>query len=344
MNAELLNTLFVMTQGAYVRLDGETVKVEAEGSRLTQTPLLHLGGIVLFGQVGVSPYLVQRCAEDGRSITYLDMNGRYLARMVGATSGNVLLRKAHYEAFSSPARTLTIARQFVAGKLQNSRAVLRRALREGGAGDSSPVLQASIAQMENLLRELGLAASLETLRGIEGHGASAYFDAFDVMITQQRTHFRFAGRSRRPPRDRMNCLLSFLYALASTDCRTALEGVGLDPQFGFLHSIRSGRPALCLDLVEEFRAPLADRLALSLVNLKQIDVDDFQERPGPSFLLTDEGRKKVIVAYQKRKQREISHPLLKKKVPLGLVPHLQARILARHLRGEIPSYAPFIPG
>ena len=347
MSAELLNTLFVMTQNAWVHLDGDTVRVESDGETLNQVPLHHLGSVVVFGQVSVSPYLMQRCAEDGRTITYLNPDGRFLARVVGPTSGNVLLRTAQFQTHTSEPGSAAIARCIVAGKLQNSRAVLARALRElpegTRASGQAETLQKAVAEVDGLLGGLACCLSVETIRGAEGHGASAYFEAFDSMILAQRTDFRFDTRSRRPPRDRVNALLSFLYALLANDCTSALEGVGLDPQIGFLHALRSGRPALSLDLMEEFRAPLADRLALTLINRKQIGPDDFQERPGQSVLLTKDGRKKVIVAYQKRKQTEIAHPLLKTKTPLGLTPHLQARILARHLRGDMPEYVPFVP-
>lgn len=350
MAAELLNTLFVMTQGAYVHLDGETVKVELKGETLKQTPLHHLGSIVVFGLVSVSPWLMHKCAEDGRAVTFMDVNGRYLARVEGATSGNVLLRKAQWEASGAPAAAADIARRIVAGKLQNSRSVVLRALRDLNDSGASEARQAGKAALEQAARELAAriqalpqAGSMDAIRGEEGHGAQAYFEAFDAMITAQRTDFRFDSRSRRPPRDRVNALLSFLYAVLANDCRAALEGVGLDPQVGFLHALRPGRPALALDLMEEFRAPVADRLALTLINRRQVGADDFRVRPGESVLLTEDGRKKVIVAYQTRKQTEVAHPLLKTKTPLGLVLHLQARLLARCLRGDIPAYTPYIP-
>lgn len=347
MALELLNTLYVLTQGAYVHLEGETVRVDLKDERLKQTPLHHLGAIVTFGLVTVSPYLMHRCAEDGRAITFMDANGRYLARVEGATSGNVLLRKAQYETHRDESAAATVARCIVAGKLQNCRAVLNRAIREAGEGkrakDAVAALSRAAEAIAGQLKSLGQARSLDAVRGAEGHGSAAYFEAFDALITQQRTDFRFDTRSRRPPRDRVNALLSFLYALLMNDCRAACEGVGLDSQFGFLHAIRPGRPALALDLMEEFRAPLADRLALTLINRRQIGPEDFRERPGGAVLLNEEGRKKVVAAYQTRKQTEVSHPLLKTGVPLGVIPHLQARVLARCLRGDIPFYTPFIP-
>lgn len=349
MASELLNTLFVMTEGSWAHLDSETVRVEKDGVTIKQTPLMHLGSIVLFGLIGVSPYLMRRCAEDGRAITFLDTHGRFLARVEGRTTGNVLLRKAQFESCQSKESCAAIASDIVRGKLQNSRNVLARAAREiaqatgARAAEHAEQLRQASAALSPLIQQIDAAADLDSLRGLEGHGASVYFDAFDAMIREQRTDFQFSVRSRRPPRDRVNALLSFIYALMTTDCRGALEGVGLDSQFGFLHAIRPGRPALSLDLAEEFRAPLADRLALTLINRKEIDAADFEVRPGHSVLLTTDGRKKVIVAYQKRKQTEIEHPLLKTKVALGLMPHVQARVLARRLRGDIPAYVPFVP-
>jgi CRISPR-associated protein Cas1 len=347
VTTELLNTLYVFTQGAYVHLEGDTVRVDLKDERLKQTPLHHLGAIVTFGLVTVSPYLMHRCAEDGRAVTFMDVNGRFLARVEGATSGNVLLRKAQYETHRDESAAAAVARCIVAGKLQNCRGVLNRAIREAGEGQRAKEAVAALSRaaeaIAGQLKSLEEARSLDAVRGAEGHGSAAYFEAFDSLITQQRTDFRFDSRSRRPPKDRVNALLSFLYALLVNDCRAACEGVGLDPQFGFLHAIRPGRPALALDLMEEFRAPFADRLALTLINRKQIGPEDFRERPGGAVLLNEDGRKKVVVAYQTRKQTEVSHPMLKTRVPLGVVPHLQARILARCLRGDIPFYTPFIP-
>ncbi len=343
MSRELLNTLFVMTQGAYVRLDGDTLRVESEGKTISQVPVHHLGSVVLFGHAMISPNALHRCAEDGRSVTFLDMNGRFKARLVGPVSGNILLRQAQYAAHADENARTEIARCMVAGKLQNSRSVLMRASRESKSDEHIRALNAAVTHMAGLIIVLSQVGNLEEIRGCEGQGAACYFGAFDTMIVSQRTDFKFDGRNRRPPRDRMNALISFLYALVANDCRSALEGVGLDPQLGFLHSLRSGRPALALDLMEEFRPVLADRLALSMVNLKQIRAEHFDERPGHSVMLNDDGRKAVLVGYQKRKQEEISHPLLKTKAQIGLVPHIQARVLARCLRGEIEAYPPFMP-
>ncbi|MFQ3588507.1 MAG: type I-C CRISPR-associated endonuclease Cas1c [Fimbriimonadaceae bacterium] len=357
MNKVFLNTLFVGTQGAYLRLENEQVFVElpedeapAEpGSRSSEprktvlkVPLHHLGSIVLFGRVFASLPLVERCAEDSRSLVLMTEHGRFRARVQGRTTGNVLLRKAQYDHHADPESTARLARTIVAGKIQNARQVLLRAARDAKDPLKGPFLHAAEVHAA-LLASLGDTLNIDEIRGAEGMAAAAYFETFDAMITAQRADFRFDGRTRRPPRDRVNCLLSFLYSLWTNDCVAALEGVGLDPQFGFLHVLRPGRPALALDLVEEFRSVFLDRLCLTLINRRQIASEDLSIRDGGSVALTDDGRKKVLSAYQRRKQEEIRHPLLKQKVPIGLLPHIQARLLARHLRGELPNYLPYQP-
>lgn len=342
MSRTLLNTLFVTTPGAFARLDGDTVRVDADGQKLLQVPLLHLGSLVLFGGASISPPLMNRCAEEGREVTFLDFAGRFKCRVVGPVSGNVLLRKAQYEALTDDSRTLAIARPIVAGKVKNSRQTLMRAAREVKAAEQVAVLTEQAAFMAVHLESLPDKHTLDEIRGVEGQVASCYFLAFGAMITQAKSDFAFAVRTRRPPRDRVNALLSFVYSLLTNDCVAACEGVGLDPQFGYLHCLRPGRPALALDLMEEFRSFLADRLVLTLINRRQIQPEHFEIRPGESVLLTAEGRKLVLAAYQTRKQEEVTHPLLQTKTPVGLLPHLQARLLARHLRGDLPNYLPFI--
>jgi CRISPR-associated protein Cas1 len=350
-----LNTLFVGTQDAYIHLENDQVFVlgpraettgddEGTGKRpkLLAVPLHHLGSIVLFGRVSASFPLMARCADDGRCLTLMTEYGRFRARVQGKTSGNVLLRKAQYDYCTDPDRALDCARRIVAGKLQNARQVLLRATREAKA----PLVEAFAKEAEahrSVIESLPMATTMDGLRGAEGIAAQGYFDVFDAMVTQQRADFRFEGRSRRPPRDRTNALLSLLYSLWTNDCVAALEGVGLDPQFGILHVLRPGRPALALDLVEEFRSIVLDRLCLSLINLRQVTAKDFVVRDGGSVLLSDEGRKKVLVAYQKRKQQEVGHALLKEKVAIGLLPHIQARLLARVFRGDLPHYVPYSP-
>lgn len=339
---QILNTLYVQTQGTYIRLDHETLKLEVEREVRFQIPLHHLGGIVVFGNVLISPFLLHRCADDGRSLVWLTEHGSFKARLAGSTTGNVLLRKAQHDALSDADATILVARHIVAGKLQNARSVLMRSAREANDDGDRAVLSEAAKVHASSIRDAESAKDLATLRGIEGYAAKTYFAAFTSMIRANREVFRFTERTRRPPRDPINALLSFVYTLLVNECIAACEGVGLDPQMGFLHSLRPGRPALALDLMEELRAPLADRLVLTLINRGQIKPDDFVDRPGGAIYMTDDARKTVLTAYQKRKQEEVSHFLVGTKVPYGLVSHVQARLLARHLRGDVPTYQPFI--
>lgn len=342
MLRQLLNTLFVQTQGAYARLDHETLKLEIEKETKLQVPLQHLSGMAVFGNVLLSPFLIHRFAADGRSISWFGRTGRFQGRLSSPTSGNVLLRKAQYDAHQDPERAATIARSVVAGKVRNTRSVVQRAAREA-SGKDRETLEDTAKALGLVLKDTGRTGVLDEVRGCEGQAGRLYFDSFASLVRVDKEVYAWSGRNRRPPRDRMNALLSFVYALVTGDCVAACEGVGLDPQFGFLHALRSGRPSLALDLVEELRPVLADRLALSLVNRRQLRSADFEERTGGAVHLNDEGRKKVITAYQKRKQEEVSHPSLGQQVPFGLVPHVQARLLARHLRGDTEAYIPFTP-
>ena len=337
---QILNTLYVQTQGSYLRLDHDTLKIDVEGKTNFQVPLHHIGTIVMFGNVLLSPFLIHRCAEDGRSIVWLSQNGRFRARLSGPTTGNVLLRRAQHEALDRHEATLEIARSIVAGKLQNARHVLMRAARE--ASSFRDRLRDAARQHADAIRRLPSADTLDEVRGEEGDAAKAYFGAFGSMIRNNRDFFSFSGRTRRPPLDPVNALLSLIYVLLVNDCAAACEGVGLDPQMGFLHALRPGRPSLALDLMEELRSPLADRLVLTLINRGQVKPKDFIERPGGAVNLTDDARKEVLTAYQKRKQDEVPHIITGSSVPFGLVPHVQARLLARHLRGDVPTYQPFI--
>lgn len=339
---QVLNTLYIMTEGAFVHLDHETLLVKCDGETKLQVPLHHLGAVVCFGNIMMSPAAMHRCAEDGRSVVLLDHNGRFKARLVGPTSGNVLLRKAQYQAHTSPQQATAIARNLVAGKLHNARQVLLRGGREAEAPEDQEALQQAAQALAAIIPQLAHAADLDTVRGKEGEAALAYFSVLGRLVRQDRETFRFEGRNRRPPRDPLNALMSFLYALLLNDCVAACEGVGLDPQVGYLHAVRSGRPSLALDMMEEFRAVLADRLALTLINRRQVTGDSFTPHPGGAVLLSDEGRKLVVVAYQERKGDHVRHPLLDQDMPLGLVPHTQARLLARHLRGDMEQYVPFL--
>lgn len=339
---QLLNTLYVTTGGAYLHLDHDTVRMEVDGETEAQIPLHHLSAIVGFGNVLVSPALMGRCADDGRAVIFMTRTGRFRARVVGPQTGNVLLRKAQHEQSEDPAAAREIARAMVAGKVKNSRRLVVRAARRADGDDAKEALEEAKEELAASLRLLEDEATLDGVRGHEGTAAKVYFDVFSHQIRQQEDAFRLNGRTRRPPRNRLNAVLSFLYTLLCNDCEAAAEGVGLDPQIGFLHAARPGRPSLGLDLMEELRAPLADRLALTLVNRRQLTLDDFRERDGGAVLLNDDGRETVLVAYQERKQDTITHPVLDQQIEIGLLPHAQARLLARHLRGDLDQYVPYL--
>lgn len=339
---ELLNTLYVQTQGTYLRLEGETVVAEVERAQQLSVPLHHLGGIVVFGNVMVSPFLLGRCAADGRAFTWMTATGRFQARLEGPRSGNVLLRRAQHSALEQASLTLSLARGSVAGKLQNTRLYLLRAARDAAEGEATP-LRLAAARVERHLQDADGAADLDRLRGAEGAAAAEYFAAIPHLVRVCDPAFTWTGRSRRPPLDPLNATLSFLYALLTNDCVSAVDGAGLDPQIGFLHGIRPGRPALALDLMEEFRPLLADRVAFALINRKQLSRSDFAQRPGGAVSMTETGRRTVLTAYQKRKQDEVTHPLLGEPLSLGLAPLIQARILARAIRGDLPAYVAFVP-
>lgn len=341
---QLLNTLYVTTPRAYLHLDHDTVRVEIERQTKLRVPLLQVSAIVCFGDVLLSPALLHRCAEDGRSVAMLRANGRFALRLEGPVGGNVLLRRAQHLALSDPARRRAIGRNLLAGKLRNARHVLLRGAREAGADAAAEAaaLREAAAKIGVIVERLPGRDDLDPMRGDEGDAARAYFAVFGLLVREDRAAFDFAWRSRRPPRDRTNALLSFLYTLLRGDCVAALEGVGLDPQVGFFHALRPGRPALALDLMEELRPAVADRLALTLINRGQLRRDDFEDQPGGAVYLSEAGRRTVLVAYQERKQEEVEHRVVGGKVPLGLVPHLQARLLARHLRDDLEHYPPFL--
>lgn len=339
---QLLNTLYVQTERSYLHLDHDTLRVEVEREIRLQAPLMQLSAVVCFGDVLISPALLRRCAEDGRSVVWLDRNGRFKGRLEGAASGNVLLRRAQHLALSDPARRQDVSRNFVAGKIRNARHVLLRGAREATAPDEATALRGAAEQLRIIVERLPGRGDLDFMRGDEGEAARTYFDVFGLLVRINRDAFDFVARTRRPPRDRINALLSFLYTLLRADCLAALEGVGLDPQVGFFHALRPGRPALALDLMEELRPAIADRLALTLINRGQLQPDDFEDQPGGAVYLSESGRRTVLIAYQKRKQEEVEHRVLERKTPIGLLPHLQARLLARHLRSDIEHYPPFL--
>lgn len=337
-----LNTLYVTTQGTYLAKERETVVVRLEGETKLRLPLLTLDGIVCFGNVSVSPFLLGLCGRKGVNVSLLSSNGRFLARVVGETSGNVLLRREQYRRADDLPRAAEIARSILLAKVLNGRHVLMRSLRDSPAQGKDDSRAAAVKTLALLAAELQKADDLDTLRGIEGAAGRAYFEAFDSLIVQQREGFRFEGRSRRPPTDPVNALLSFLYTLVRHDVTGALEGVGLDPQVGFLHRDRPGRAGLALDLMEELRAPVADRLALTLINRQQVRPEGFTTGESGGVVMDDETRKAVLVAYQERKQAEIRHPFLGEKTTLGLLFHLQALLLARHLRGDLDAYPAYV--
>jgi CRISPR-associated protein Cas1 len=337
-----LNTLYVTTQGAWLGKDGETVVVRANGELLLRVPLLTLAGVVCFGQVACSPPLMAACAERDVAIAFLSEHGRFLARVVGETSGNVLLRREQYRRADQAGATLEIARSIIAGQIVNTRTVLLRGARDRADSPAAAGLTATAARMSAFLTALESAPTLDEARGFEGAAAREYFAAFDGLIAQQKEAFAFKQRSRRPPRDPINALLSFVYTLLMHDVTAALESHGLDPSVGYLHRDRPGRVGLALDVMEEFRPWLADRLVLTLVNLRQVTADDFVIGETGGVTMTDAGRKTVLVAWQKRKQDELTHPFLDEKTTVGLLPSLQALLLARHLRGDLDAYPPFV--
>ena len=339
---QLLNTLYLTTPETYLRLDNDTLRVEVDHETRLRVPLHHLSAVVCFGHIGLSAPLMHRLAEGGIALVLLDDNGRFKARLEGAVSGNVLLRQAQFQRVADAAFTLDMARACVAGKIKNTRQVLQRGAREAKSDDEAKTLARLADDLAASLRALPAAASLDALRGLEGEAARQYFSGLSLLVRpDQREAFAMDGRTRRPPRDRFNAVLSFLYAMWMNDCRSALEAAGLDPQVGFLHALRPGRAALALDLMEEFR-PWADRLALTLINRGQLAASDFVLREGGGVSLQPDARKAVVVAYQERKKDEINHPLLAQSVPLGLVPLVQARLLARALRDDAAPYVPFV--
>jgi CRISPR-associated protein Cas1 len=336
------NTLYVTTQGAYLGKEGEAVQVRVEEETRLRVPVHTLESIVCFGQVGVSPFLLGFCGERGVAVSWLTERGRFLGRFSGPVSGNVLLRREQYRRGDDLEASAALARAFVAAKVANSRTCLLRALRDRPEGAGVEPLRQAAEGLARCLGELREGLALDVVRGVEGLAARTYFGVFDHLIVQQKEGFFFHRRSRRPPLDAMNALLSFLYTLLRHDTAAALETVGLDPAVGWLHRDRPGRPSLALDLVEELRAQVADRLALSLVNLRQVTAEGFSRHESGGVVMDDATRKAVLIAYQKKKEEEIVHPFLGEKTTVGLLPHLQALLLARFLRGDLDGYPPFL--
>ncbi len=337
-----LNTLYVTTQGAYLSKEGETVVVKVDGDVRLRLPMHTISGIVCFGNVGCSPFLMGFCAENQVGVSFLTEHGRFLARVQGPVSGNVLLRREQYRRADDLEHSAEIAKSILTGKIANCRAVLQRAIRDHGNKINEEEMRRAVMRLTRQIGLLGQPYPLDGLRGIEGDSAHIYFDVFDDLIVAQKDTFRFNERNRRPPLDNVNCLLSFVYTLLMHDVRSALETVGLDPAVGFLHRDRPGRPGLALDLMEEFRPFIADRLTLSLINLQQVQDKGFKRMESGAVRMNDETRKIVLVAYQERKQEEIMHPFLGEKIAIGILFHVQALLMARYLRGDLDGYPPFI--
>ena len=335
---KLQNSLYVTRQGAYVHKERETVVIEHERQKLMQVPIHSVSGLFCFGNVLVSPALMGFCGEKGVNLAFFTEYGRFYGRLQGKKSGNVLLRRAQYHADDKT--SLEIARSMVAAKLVGSRNLLLRHQRNHGTTGS---VEHAAKHLAASIRLAKYVDNLDSLRGIEGDAAATYFSAFEELINENRREdFSFSGRNRRPPRDPVNALLSFVYAILGQDIGAALNGVGLDPQVGFLHADRPGRDSLAQDLLEEFRPWLADRLVLSLINRRQLKASDFITESSGAVRMSDGARKQLLVAYQEKKQQEVMHPFLKEKVPIGIIPHIQAMLLARHLRKDLERYPPCV--
>ncbi len=339
---QLLNTLFVTTQGSYLSRKGDTVLVRVENEEKLRVPIHTLGSIICFGQVSCSPFLMGLCGERNVTLSFLTENGRFLARVHGPVRGNVLLRREQYRQADDLHLSANVAKSIVTAKIANCRNVLLRATRDRPDNENNLQLTRASSLLGNLIYELDHNLTLEIIRGKEGEAAKTYFDVFDHLITANKNDFFLKDRNKRPPLDNMNALLSFLYTILVHDIESALESVGLDPAVGFLHRDRPGRASLALDLIEEFRPYLADRLALSLVNRQQIKPDGFKKTETGAVIMDDETRKSVLIAWQKRKQEKITHPFLNEKVQIGLLPYIQALLLARYLRGDLKGYPPFL--
>ncbi|ADY55251.1 CRISPR-associated protein, Cas1 family [Syntrophobotulus glycolicus DSM 8271] len=339
---KLLNTLYVTIPDAYLAREGENVLIKADNEIKFRVPVHNLEGIVCFAFTGASPGLMELCCERGVSLSFLTEYGKFQGRVTGKVSGNILLRKNQYRWTDHDDACLRLAKRFIAAKIINCRAVLHRAVRDHPDTVDKALLVNIMKLMSDLGKKVEKASDLHTLRGVEGQAASLYFSGFNELILAQKSAFQMTGRNRRPPLDRVNALLSFFYTLLAHEAAAALESVGLDPQAGFLHRDRPGRASLALDIMEELRPHFADRLAVTLINRNQIDSDGFVIKESGAVVMDDSTRKEVLTAWQKRKQEEITHPYLEEKVPLGLVPYIQAMLMARHIRGDIEDYPPFI--
>ena len=336
---KLLNTLYVTTPDSYLSKDGLNVVVSVQQKEVFRIPIINIEGIVTFGYMGASPGLMKLCADNGVSLTFLSPQGKFIARVQGPTRGNVLLRTEQYRLADNEDFALHISKLFIGGKIQNYRNILRRYERDYGSNDD---VASAVQKLEVRKRDLQKVQDLNQLRGIEGDAASVYFDVFPYLILNQKSDFPFNGRNRRPPKDAVNAMLSFVYTLIANDVAAALETVGLDPYVGFLHTLRPGRTSLALDVMEELRAYLGDRLVLSLINRRQVNAKDFLFQGDESVIMTDSCRKILLSAWQARKKETILHPYLNEKIPIGLLPYVQAMLLARFLRSELDDYPVFL--
>lgn len=339
---KLLNTLFVMSEEAYLALETENVAVYIGEEKKAQYPLLVLESIISFSYKGASPALMGACARNGIQLVFLTPRGRFLARVCGQEQGNVLLRKEQYRLSDKLEKSCHIARNFIFGKVYNQRWVLERTLRDHRMRVDAAKLESASQALAGLLPAIETQTDLDALRGLEGEASVRYFHVFDEMVLNQKADFLFDGRNRRPPTDNMNALLSFAYVLLSNDCASALESVGLDSYVGFMHRDRPGRTSLALDLMEELRAPMADRLCITLVNNRVLQDKHFERQESGAVFLGEDGRKLFLSAWQNKKKEEITHPYLKEKMAWGLVPYVQSLLLARCLRGDLDGYPPFL--
>lgn len=335
----LLNTLYVTTPEAYLSKDGLNAVVSVKQEEIFRIPIHNIEQIVTFGYMGASPGLMKLCADNSVSLTFLTPQGRYISRSQGPTKGNVLLRKAQYKYSDDPQYSLHLSKLFIGGKIQNYRNILRRFIRDNGFNEEVEKAASDLARCKDRVLN---ADSIESVRGIEGEAATHYFAVFPYLILNQKETFTFLGRNRRPPKDAVNAMLSFAYSLICNDMISALETVGLDPYVGFMHTLRPGRASLALDVMEELRAYLGDRLVLSLINRKQISINDFVKQGDEGIVMTDNGRKTIITAWQNRKREQITHPYLNEKVSIGLLPYIQATLLARYIRNDIDDYPVFL--
>lgn len=339
---KLLNTLYITTPKSYLSLDGENIVVLLEDEEKFRLPFVNIENITCFGYMGASPALMGKCAENNVALNFLRPNGEFLARIAGKTKGSVYLRKNQYYYHDDKEKCLKISKDIVAAKLCNSKFTIDRTIRDNKEKIDVESLENVSGNLKDAIKNIENFDDKDELRGFEGGNAKQYFNVFDHMILQQKEHFNFIERSKRPPLDNVNCMLSYIYAILSLEIASALETVGLDPYVGFYHELRAGRASLAVDLIEEFRSYMADRFVVSMINLKKINHTDFTKKEGGGILMTDDGRKKILTAWQERKKEIISHPFIDEKVEIGLLPYVQAQLLARHIRGDLEEYPPFL--